>query len=78
MIRIHPAQPPRCATCTHFDARPAALEAALPGLRSLASAYGAVRASDGLCRLHDRVLAAERWCDEHVVRPGAGAGPRGV
>jgi hypothetical protein len=47
------------------------MEAALPGLRSLGSAYGAARASDGLCRLHERVLAAERWCDAHVARRSA-------
>jgi hypothetical protein len=42
---------------------PAALEAALPGLSSLSSAYGAVRADDGLCRVHDRYLAASYRCD---------------
>jgi hypothetical protein len=66
--------PPCCATCVHFDDRPAAIEAAMAGLRSLGSAFAAVRADDGLCRHLDRYLAADRWCEDHEpgVRP-AGA-----
>jgi len=52
-----------CGRCRHFLKIPAALEAALPGLRALSSAYAAVRADDGLCRLHDRYLAATFSCD---------------
>ncbi len=54
---------PTCRVCRHFDDSPAALEAALPGLASLSSAYAAVRAGDGLCTLHDRYLAGRSVCD---------------
>jgi hypothetical protein len=52
-----------CGRCRHFLQTAAALEAALPGLTTLSSAYAAVRADDGLCRLHDRYLAATFRCD---------------
>ncbi len=35
-----------CLHCRHFEHSPAALEAALPGLSSLSSAYAAVLAND--------------------------------
>ncbi len=73
MIAILPPQPsrevfPRCATCTHFDARPAAIEAALPGLQSFGSVASAVRSTDGLCGRTSRYLSADRWCEEHAAR----------
>jgi hypothetical protein len=52
-----------CGRCRHFLHTSAALEAALPGLTTLSSAYAAVRADDGLCRLHDRYLGATFHCD---------------
>lgn len=55
-----------CRTCRHFEDSPAALEAALPGLASLSSAYAAVRADDGLCALHDRYLAGRSVCDRYA------------
>jgi hypothetical protein len=55
----------RCATCIHFDNRAAAVEAALPGLATFGSATSAARSSDGICRLHARYLAADRWCAQH-------------
>jgi len=51
-----------CLRCVHFDGAPAAVEAALPNLSSLSSAYAAVRAADGLCRAHDRYVAASSVC----------------
>ena len=57
-----------CASCVHFDNRPAAVEAALPGLRSFGSAESAVRTADGVCRLNGRYLAATRSCDQHTPR----------
>jgi hypothetical protein len=54
-----------CAGCRHFMNKPAALEAALPGLSTLSSAYSAVRAEDGLCALHDRYLGADSLCPSH-------------
>jgi hypothetical protein len=42
-----------------------ALEAALPGLRTLSSAHAAVRSEDGLCGVHDRYVAADYGCSAH-------------
>jgi hypothetical protein len=53
---------PCCLRCRHFNHSPRELEAALPGLSSLSSAYAAVRADDGLCAVHDRYVAATRVC----------------
>jgi len=55
----------QCRDCRHFRNGAAALEAALPGLRTLSSAYSAVRAEDGLCAVHDRYVAADYGCSAH-------------
>ena len=55
-----------CADCRHFNGRPADIEAALPGLSSLSSAYAAVRAEDGICAAHDRYVAASSVCALHT------------
>ena len=62
-----------CADCRHFRNGPAQLEALLPGLRSLGSAYGSVRGSDGVCELHQRYLRASSRCDAHATRGRAHA-----
>lgn len=54
-----------CSTCAHFDPRPAAIEAAFPGLSSLSSAYAAVKAADGLCSRHERYVAVSSVCAMH-------------
>jgi hypothetical protein len=56
--------PPSCLHCKYFDADPIHIEAALPGLSALSSAYAAVRSGDGLCRLHGRYVAASSGCSE--------------
>ena len=56
-----------CADCRHFNARPLDIEAALPGLSTLSSAYAAVRSDDGLCAVHDRYLAASSVCAQYRV-----------
>ena len=56
----------QCRTCRHFRNDAAFLEAALPGLASLSSGYGSVRADDGLCLLRDRYLGARSSCAEHA------------
>jgi hypothetical protein len=56
-----------CASCGHFNDRPPDIEAAFPGLSSLSSAYAAVRSSDGLCRVHDRYVAATSFCTGYAV-----------
>jgi hypothetical protein len=59
MSSVHPDS---CADCRHFNGRPLDIEAALPGLSSLSSAYAAVRSDDGICALHDRYVAASSLC----------------
>ncbi len=51
-----------CADCRHFRGSAAEIEAALPALKTLSSAHAAIRAEDGLCRLHDRYLSARSRC----------------
>jgi hypothetical protein len=53
---------PACLRCKHFEHAPAQIEAALPGLASLSSAYAAVRADDGICAVHERYVAASSVC----------------
>ena len=52
----------KCRQCRHFRNDPAYLEAAIKGLATMSSAYGSVRADDGLCLHHDRYLSAEAGC----------------
>lgn len=52
-----------CRQCLHFENAPATVEAALPGLNSLSSAYAAVRSDDGVCRFHSRYVAASSLCN---------------
>ena len=59
---------PACRACASFVDAPAELEAALPGLRSMGSAYAAVRGDDGLCRVHDRFVSARAYCDAFAGR----------
>ncbi len=56
-----------CGTCRHFCREPHEIEAQLPGMRSLGSVYGSVRAADGICRLHDRYLAASSSCPSYEL-----------
>jgi hypothetical protein len=60
-------RPATCADCRHFNGQPLDIEAALPGLSSLSSAYAAVRSNDGLCAVHDRYVAAASVCAAHVA-----------
>jgi hypothetical protein len=59
---------PRCGSCRHFSDSAAQIEAQLPGLRVLSSAYGAVRSQDGLCGVHARYVAAYGSCASHEPR----------
>jgi hypothetical protein len=54
---------------------PEALERLLPGLTSLSSAYGAVRADDGLCCRHDLLVAGSYWCAAFLAQ-GESPSPR--
>jgi hypothetical protein len=55
-------RPNTCADCRHFNGRPRDIEAALPGLCSLSSAYASVRSNDGICAVHDRYVAGSSVC----------------
>ncbi len=63
--------PPTCLHCRHFNQGAAAIEAALPGLWTLSSAYAAVRSNDGLCAAHDRYVAATSACDVFAAADSA-------
>jgi hypothetical protein len=66
-----------CADCRHFNARPLDIEAALPGLSTLSSAYAAVRSNDGICAVHDRYIAASSVCARYTeIRSEASARER--
>jgi hypothetical protein len=58
----------QCRTCRHFRNDAAFLEAAFSGLTSMSSAYGSVRAEDGICLRHDRYLGAHASCADHTPR----------
>jgi hypothetical protein len=58
---------PTCATCRSFRNDPASLEAAFPGLLSLSSARGSVRAQDGLCDRHDIYLPSVACCPNYEI-----------
>ncbi|MFI4867883.1 MAG: hypothetical protein ACHQDD_00850 [Steroidobacterales bacterium] len=51
-----------CGSCRYFCQAPHEIESQLPGLRSLGSVFASVRASDGLCRRHDRYIGASSRC----------------
>jgi hypothetical protein len=53
---------PSCRECKHFQNAAKQVEAALPGLSSLSSAYAAVRCDDGICAVHERYIAASSIC----------------
>lgn len=53
---------PCCLQCEYFQNAPREVEAALPGLSALSSAYAAVRGNDGVCGVHDRYVAAASVC----------------
>ncbi len=51
-----------CSRCRHFSNNDAEIEKAFPGLNSLSSAYGSVRADAGICSLHDLFLTPRHHC----------------
>jgi hypothetical protein len=63
-----PASTDSCATCRYFNGNAADIEAGLPGLSSLSSAYAAVRSGDGLCATHDRYVTGSSVCSAYVDR----------
>lgn len=64
-----------CIACLHFRNDPAEIEAAVPGLMSLSSAQASVRADDGLCLNHDRLVTARSSCAAfRPAQPGHATG----
>ena len=63
--RSRAAEVTACCTCRHFVGDPRVLEASLPGFRSLGSADGSARSSDGICILHGYYLSSLSRCAEH-------------
>lgn len=61
-LKLLAARPPSCLSCRHFEHTPAGIEASLPGLSSLGSAYAAVRCDDGTCAVHERYVAGSSLC----------------
>jgi hypothetical protein len=57
-------RPPSCAGCAHFERQPLALERMIAGLRTMSSGFASVLGDDGVCRHHDRMVAARAHCDE--------------
>jgi hypothetical protein len=70
---LRPAAPAqaRCGACRHFRNEPFELERALPGYAVLGSALGAVRAGDGHCERHQRLVAALGGCAAFAARIAA-------
>ena len=60
---------PACANCRYFSGAPREVEALLPGMRTLGSAYGSVRATEGVCVLHNRYVDPSSRCDSHERAP---------
>lgn len=59
-----------CRSCRHFRNDADFLEAAMPGLASMSSGHGSVKAEDGVCLRHDRYLGAEASCADHEPKIG--------
>ena len=53
-----------CRVCHHFLAASRELEAELPGLTILSSAFGDSMGDQGLCRLHERLVPPRHSCPE--------------
>jgi len=51
-----------CGPCVHFCQDPAKFEEALPGLTALSSGTASVRAQDGLCLRHERIINGRKRC----------------
>jgi hypothetical protein len=53
-----------CAECLQFTSDPRRIEAMIPGLKILGSAYASVAAGNGLCLLHDRYQSGKFGCPD--------------
>jgi|GEM_PF-2538043 len=53
---------PSCARCRWFETARDRIEAAVPGLTVLGSAYASVAGNDGLCRARDTIQSPRDRC----------------
>lgn len=53
-----------CAECRYFEADPKRIEAMIPGLTVLGSAYASVAAGDGICLRHDTYQSGRFGCGD--------------
>jgi len=60
-----------CAGCAHFVDDPARIEAMVPGLTVMGSAYASVRSDDGICLEHDLIVSARDVCARFSAIPTA-------
>ncbi len=64
-----------CFSCKHFVNAPRLIEASIPGLNTLSSAYASVRGEAGLCSRLDLFLSPGAECryfeQDEAVLPGA-------
>jgi hypothetical protein len=66
--RVAAAVQESCGSCRYFCQSPHEIESQLPGMRSLGSGHASVRATDGICRRHDRYLGAASHCAQYQQR----------
>ncbi len=59
---------PDCFACVHFCDDPRRVEAELPGLGVLSSGHASVRARDGMCVAHQRIVNGRRRCADFTAR----------
>jgi hypothetical protein len=62
---------PTCEGCAHFLNDPARLEAQLPGIGALSSAYGSCRGRAGICAVDQTFRDPVAACTDFRRRPGA-------
>jgi hypothetical protein len=67
-----------CRSCKHFDDDPASIEAQLPGITILGSAYGSVRGDAGICRVLQRFMEPIEAADCERFEPRSGYSARRV
>ena len=57
-----------CARCGHLIDDPVEFENALPGILILSSGQGESRGDQGMCRIHQQLVAPKMSCDHFQLR----------
>jgi hypothetical protein len=57
-----------CVRCASFVNEPASIEALIPGLTAMGSAWASVRSDDGICTVHDLMVSARDTCGRFTRR----------